>query len=97
MKTVMKIVGLINGGTTPFDGEYLLEYDPGVDGEEPGTGMPMYCHLRTVRDQRQAKRFDDTGAFEEWQRTDPRQPVRDDGQQNRPLTAFTVEIEWVDE
>jgi hypothetical protein len=97
MKAVIKIISLIQGGTTAFDGEYVVEYDPGRDGVEPGTGFPMFAHLVTVRDQRQATRFEPDEAIELWRSVDPRQPVRDDGQPNRPMTAFTVEIEAVDE
>ena len=93
---VVQLVGLINGGTTAFDGQYLVEYDPGRDGIEPSTGRTMMCHLVTTSDRAQAFQFDDAAAaFETWQLVDPRKPVRVDGKPNRPLTAFTVGIEAV--
>jgi hypothetical protein len=54
-KRVIRIVGLINGGTSAFDGQYVVEYDPGRDGVEP-MGRPMLCHLVTTSDVRSAVR-----------------------------------------
>jgi hypothetical protein len=90
--SVILIHGLIQGGTTSFDGQYVVEYDPGRDGVDPGSGMPMMCHLVTTPDISKATVFPGTAAFELWRKPDPRNPVRPDGKPNRPLTAFTVEI-----
>jgi hypothetical protein len=89
---VMQIVGLINGGATPFDGQWLVEYDPERDGYAPD-GAPMLAHIVTTPDINQARVFaDHAEALELWRSTCKRHPIRFDGRSNRPLTAFTVEI-----
>lgn len=90
---MIRIVGLINGGGSAFDGQYVVEYDPGRDGIEPSTGFPMLCYLVTTPDINQATRYTRVAAMELWRSIDPRYPVRPDGKPNRPLTAFTVEVE----
>jgi len=89
---VIRIIGLINGGKTAFDGQYLVQYDPGRGGVEPVTGRPMLCHMVTHPDVEQATKYSVTDAVKVWQAVDPRHPVRADGKPNRPLTAFSVEI-----
>lgn len=87
----MKIVGLAGGQATPFDGEYLQDYDPDREGTDP-EGNPMRCHLVTTRDVTEARLFaslQDLMAC--WKRQAKERPVRADGQPNRPLTAFTIE------
>ena len=91
-RVVIQIVGLINGGRTAFDGQFLVEYDPGRNGVEPGSGRPMLAHIITTPDLAQATRYEPGEALEVWRAVDPRQPVRGDGKPNRPLTAFSVEI-----
>lgn len=40
-----------------------------------------------------AKRFESKeAAFEYWRQVSKRQPKRDDGKPNRPLTAYTIEL-----
>lgn len=44
-------------------------------------------------DASKAKQFEDPGsAFKFWRQQSVKRPIRSDGQPNRPLTAFTVEI-----
>lgn len=89
---VMKIVGLAAGPATPFDGQYLREYDPNRSGQDPD-GNPMLAHVVTTPDPAEAMRFDGLREVREvLYAIDERQPVRDDGKPNRPLSAFTVEI-----
>jgi hypothetical protein len=97
MPAVMKVVGLVNGGRTPADGEYVAEYDPDLRGHDRD-GRPMLCHLVTTPDVTHAKRYASTReAMEEWQRVSTRWPTRPhDGQPNRPLTAYNVELTDVD-
>lgn len=92
MPSVMLIHGLINGPPTPFDGEYLVEYDPDRPSLSPD-GHPMIAHIRTTPDPAQARVFaSGSEAMECWRQQSTRDPVRPDGRPNRPLTAFTVEI-----
>jgi hypothetical protein len=90
---VIQVVGLIAGPTTVFDGEFVVEYDPGRRGVEPGTGRAMLCHLVTTPDVSGAARYTAAEAFEVWRSVNPGDPVRPDGQPNRPLTAFSVSID----
>ena len=89
----LKIEGLVSGMPTVFDGEYLVEYDPSLDGLEPGTTRLMNCYLRTTPNIEEALHLDKRQLFDLWKKVDPRQPIRADGKPNRPLTAFTVTIE----
>ena len=88
----MQIVGLVVGGETPFDGQFLVEYDPDRAGVAPD-GSPMLAHILTTPAIGAAKYWPLGGeALEEWRRASKRWPTRPDGRPNRPLTAFTVEI-----
>jgi hypothetical protein len=87
----IRIVSLASGPPTPFDGEYVVEYDPGHDGVDR-EGRRMNCHLVTTPILEDALALTSAEAFELWRRVDPRHPARLDGRPNRPLTAFTVEI-----
>lgn len=91
---VIRIIGLVNGGATAFDGQYLAEFDASRDGVEPDSGREMMCHLVTTSDISEAKIFADVAEVHAlWTTVDEREPVRPDGQPNRPLTAFTVGVE----
>lgn len=69
-----------------FAGQYLAWYDPDL----PDARQAM---ARFTTDPAQAKRFPDAAAaLEEWRRVRTVDPVRADGQPNRPLTALTVSI-----
>ena len=86
---VLKIYGLANGGPTPFDGQYLVEYDPTRDGVDPN-GDPMSAHLVTTPDVGKALKFQTAAeAMALWRKE---HGIRPDGLPNRPLTAFTVEV-----
>lgn len=91
MKTI-RIIGLVDGQPSAYDGQYVVEYDPGRDGVEPGSGRPMLCHLVTTPDRAAARQLSFREAMELLRLVDPRRPVRPDGRPNRPLTAFTVEM-----
>ena len=91
MEVAMKIQGLVNGGRTGFDGEYLVEYDPERDGFDPLLDLPMDAFVSTTPVLAEAKRFETLVEFQaEWARVCQREPTRADGKPNRPLTAFTV-------
>lgn len=78
---VIKIVGLVTGERTVYDGQYVIAYD--VEKRD----------LQTTPDIDKATRFDAGDAFELWRKVDPREPLREDGKPNRPLTIFTVEMQ----
>jgi len=96
-ESVIKVVGLVDGTPTAFDGQYLVEYDLTRDGVEPRTGASMMVHLVTTPDITKAARYETGAALELWRSVDPRCPVRPDGEPNRPLTAFSIEIGPVEE
>jgi len=84
------IVGLLNEDPTPFDNQWVVEYDPTRRGVDP-EGRPMIAHLVTTRDAREARDFITSGEAEAyWKQTFG---ARKDGRPNRPLTAFIVEIQ----
>ena len=68
-------------------GQYLISCD--VDAFD-GRGDARFGSLD------EALRFEDhRAAFEYWRRQSTVRPLRADGRPNRPLTAFTVEIQTV--
>lgn len=90
---VMRIISLVDGTRTPFDGKFVKEYDPSRDGVDP-LGAPMIAHVVVTVDRTKAMKFKDLAeARDTWMLVDPRRPVRPDGQPNRPLTAFNISIE----
>lgn len=87
---VIRILGLVNGGKTPFDGKYLVHYDPSTAGFDDN-GYPMTALIEASADPQYAARFKTADeAMEYWRMTSGR--IREDGEPDRPLTAFTVEI-----
>ena len=88
--TKLMIVGLLNGEPTPFDGQWVVEYDPTRRGADP-LGKPMIAHLVTTTDPFNAKEFATIMEAENcWRQAFG---LRGDGRPNRPLTAFVVEIQ----
>jgi hypothetical protein len=84
----LRVVGLISGRPSPFDGQWLVEYDPSRAGLDP-TGHPMTAHVVCSTDPALARRFATTReAHTYWRAASGR--VRSDGQPDRPLTAFSV-------
>jgi len=92
-RVVIRVIGLVNGTPTAFDGQYLVEYDPDRPGLEPITGRPMQCHMVTTKRLSDATVFTTESAYEVYKRVDQRNPIRSDGNPNRPLTGFTVAFE----
>jgi hypothetical protein len=77
---------------TTLEEHYVVEYDPGRNGQDM-YGRPMTCHLVATPDITKAQHFTTKiEALELWRSVDPRNPKREDGRPNRPLTAFTVEV-----
>ncbi len=87
---IVTVVGLANGGATPFDGEYVVSWDP-----HTRFGI---CTIKTTKDKDKARVFASfSEAFEEYRtvsRVQPRRPT--DGQPNRPLTGLTVVFDKID-
>jgi len=97
-RCTIRIDGLVDGTPTIFDGQYVIEYDPSRTGTNPETGAPVpLFHLVTTPDIDRATRFGPAEAVHLYRAVDQRNPVRDDGEPNRPLTAFTVEFEPANE
>lgn len=79
----IRIIGLANGEKSEFgfEGQYIVKHEP-----------PFI--FETTWYKFEAKQFPSAvEAVEYWQAVDPTNPIRPDGKPNRPLTAFTVEIE----
>lgn len=88
---IVRIIGLSSGYPTAFDGQWLVEYDPTRAGTSPD-GLPMTAHVVTTTDRSAARRFADAAAAHaEWTRVSGY--ARPDGRPDRPLTAFTIELE----
>ena len=72
------------------DGQYVKTYDPDA--------FSGYGDMTATNSLDEAKKFPDAGAAMEFYRqVSAVRPVRNDGRPNRPLTAFTVSIERVEE
>lgn len=95
MTLVMKIEGLATGQRTPFDGQYLKEYDPDRGGTDT-QGQAVIAHVVTTPNRDEAMRFTDAAHLHRvWTQVPAADPVRPDGKPNRPLTAFTVSTEVI--
>ena len=82
---VIKINGLVNGPDTEHDGRFLVFYDP----RRPEGQWTIT--LRTSADITKAQKF--ATAAEAWTCWQESIGIRKhDGQPDRPLTAFTIEI-----
>lgn len=87
---LIKVLGLVNGGSSEFDGQYLSEYDPSRKSYSP-SGLAMMCHMRTTSNPDKAMQFEHiVSAIKLYQKN---HGLRPDGHPNRPLTAFTVAFE----
>ncbi len=83
----IRIIGLVNGEESPFDGQYVQAYDPSFcpPGGEYDGGL-----LLTTPDPEKAILFASAkDALECWNKA---HGLRPDGKPNRPLTAFTCEV-----
>lgn len=90
-KVAIRLDGLVSAvfGRVPteFDGQYVVEYDPSRPGKSP-SGQPLIAHLVVTPDIHKALHLDFADACLLWQKS---YGLRDDGEPNRPLTAFSVE------
>jgi hypothetical protein len=93
---ILEILGLVDGSPSPFDGQFLVEFDPDRPGAAPD-GRPIIFHLVTTTDRQEARVFADANeALEFWRQVSEKDPIQSDGEPNRPLTIFTVSIETPD-
>jgi len=90
MAAVIKIVARADGEPTDAAGKYLVLFDHEA---RTGRGGDLGCSDTADTAQRFA---DKSAAFDFWQRQSRLRPKRPDGKDNRPLTAYTVEIEEVE-
>jgi hypothetical protein len=83
------ILGAADGSDTPFDLQYVVEYQPEF---WAGSSAVDQHFLKTSPREDDARIFPKLeGAFEYWRQTQPApHDVRDDGKPNRPLTGFHV-------
>ena len=86
----IRIINLATGGTTPLDGQWLVEYDPTRPGTGPN-GEPMTAHIVCSPDPAGARRFVDVAAARAYAWAKSGRPYPAD----RPLTAYTVAVEEV--
>lgn len=71
-------------------GLYLAAYDPDADAPDAG---PLGGRIEWTTDLDAAKVFDGfRAAHAEWTRQSTRVPLRPDGQPNKPMTAFHIEV-----
>lgn len=92
MHVVIKILGLVGGGRSPFDGLYLVDYDPTRPGRAPN-GQRLTAHIEATVEQAKARRFDGVVEAHAYWVTKSGRPYPED----RPLTAFNLEMEEVNE
>lgn len=84
---VIQIMGLYTGQPHKLDGLYVTAYDPSF----AANGDPGACLLTGTADPRQAKHFTDVAeAYDYAKQVNLRDPIREDGRPNRPITAFTI-------
>jgi hypothetical protein len=89
---VLRLITTAAGFETEFDGLYLKAYDPSFHppGEPYEGGI-----LEVTSDPAEALQFADAGAaLKKWQES---YGIRPDGEPNRPLTAWSIEIEHTEE
>jgi hypothetical protein len=86
MAHVMKVIGLASGDWRAPETLYLKSYD--VDANDGRGDAELTPNIH------EALEFDDAvAAMQAWREQSTVQPLRLDGKPNRPLTAFTVQIE----
>jgi hypothetical protein len=82
---LVRVLGAANGGGTPHDGRYVVNWNPDT---EAGT-----LELTSTGEAAEARRFPFPEVFNEWKRVSRVQPLRPwDGKPNRPLTGIHIEI-----
>lgn len=92
LKTIIRIVERAAVGEVEESGCYIRYYDNSHE-DELGLGV-----LHLTRERSEAKRFDDAAeAFAFWEQQSRTVPMRPDGKPNRPITAYSVLMEKIDQ
>lgn len=85
MTYVIKLIAYANGAVCKGAGQFVMSFD-----HEAFNGRGFIRHSADIE---RAKQFDDQGAaFQFWRRIPMCKPRREDGQPNRPMTSYTIEI-----
>jgi len=85
MAHVLRVRGLANGAESPHDGRYVKRYNPNTPFGE--------LALTSTEDMAAARKFetmDDVLAYR--QAVSKAEPLRPDGQPNRPLSGLHLEV-----
>lgn len=85
---VIRLLRPANGGSTPLDGLYLVEYDPTRPGRTP-SGRPLSAHIKCSANPAQAKQFPDAAEALAYYRATSGKPHP----QDRPLTYWSIVVE----
>ena len=83
---IMRILGLARGTPHPFDGSYLKFYDVHAVNKD---GTYTGGDLQVTWDLSEALKLPATDLYALWK---AQHGTRPDGEPNRPLTAFTVDM-----
>lgn len=81
----IKLIGLVQGIPSEFDGQYVVEYEP-----HRWADNVIGAHLVTTSDRTKALQLPAGRAQALWAMS---RGTRPDGKPDRPLTAFTAQIE----
>lgn len=88
---IMKLFGLANGQSTPFDGDYLADFDFEAANGRGEITMAGF-------DITKAKKFANMAEAFTFYNTQPKCcPIRPDGKPNKPLTATNWSFETIQE
>jgi hypothetical protein len=85
----IRIVGLVNGEPSEYDGTYVIDYDPTPRVDHEGE----FVHLIVTQNKAQARQFQTYAQAVAFYQSPSRAGLpREDGKPDRPLTAFSVEV-----
>lgn len=90
MSVVILLHAIESTGEVFYPPQYLAEYDPDINDPDDSD---ISGWVKGTFNPSRAKHYPDAAAaMAEWKRVSKTRPVRPDGQPNRPLSAFTIEI-----
>ena len=95
MPVVIRIIGLVVGDSvSPFDDQYVVEYDPDRPGVSNGVAITYF--LLTTEDIESATQYPDVMAALCVYQKFAEDQEDSNGEPYRPLTAFHVEFETIE-